>query len=165
VLKLGPFEFGPARARVHGQPPIDDWEGPLQFALWCQRASPWWIGDMLNAGDARFGERFYQICEGYGVSADQLQRYQSVARRVPPANRRAGLSWSAHAMVARLPVDEQHAVLIEAERRGWTSEEIRRYLLRYYEGRKSSDKPAGRPGEPKPPRTNKKRPPQNEESP
>lgn len=141
MLKLGPFEFEPCRAKVRGQPPIEDWEGPLSFALWCQRASPWWIGDMLNAGDVRFGENFYQICEGYGISADQLQRYQSVARRVPAPNRRPGLSWSAHAMVARLPVDEQQTVLLEAERRGWTSEEIRRYLLRYHEPRKSAANP------------------------
>lgn len=128
MLKLGRFVFEPCRARVRGRPPIDEWEGPLRFALWCQRASPWWIGDLLNSGDVSFGEIFYQICESYGVSPDQLDRYRSVARRVPAANRRANLSWSAHAMVARLPVDEQADVLLEAETKGWSSEEIRRKL-------------------------------------
>lgn len=128
MLKLGRFVFDPCRARVQGRPPIEEWEGPLQFALWCQRASPWWIGDLLNAGDVSFGEYFYQICESYGVSPDQLDRYRSVARRVPAANRRTALSWSAHAMVARLPIDEQADVLKEAEKNGWSSEQIRRYL-------------------------------------
>lgn len=130
MLKLGRFEFEPCQVKIKGRPPIEDWEGPLHFALWCQRSSPWWIGDMLNSGDASFGEVFSQICEGYGVSPDMVQRYKSVARRVPPANRRPGLSWSAHAMVARLPVEEQPAVLREAEEKGWTSEELRQQLIR-----------------------------------
>ena len=48
-MGLGPFEFRPARASVKGRPPLAEWQGPLQFALWCQRASPWWIGDMIVA--------------------------------------------------------------------------------------------------------------------
>jgi hypothetical protein len=127
-LQLGPFEFRPAGVVIKGKPSLDDWEGPLSFALWCQRASPWWIGDMLNAGDDSFGELFSQICEGYGVSAEMVQRYKSVARRVPARNRVESLSWSAHAVVARLPVEKQRRALMEAERRGWTSEELRRYL-------------------------------------
>ncbi|MBY0588179.1 hypothetical protein K2X85_13445 [bacterium] len=127
-LKLGPFDFEPCRVRVRGRPPIEDWEGPFCFALWCQRASPWWIGDMLNAGDDKFGEVFYQLCEGFGISAEMIQRYKSVARRVPAQNRRANLSWSTHAMVARLPFDQQKSALSKAEDRGWTSDDLRRYL-------------------------------------
>jgi hypothetical protein len=59
------------------------------------------------------------------VSAEMLNRYASVARRVPIENRVASLSWSAHAVVARLPVDQQKRLLQEAERRGWTTDELR----------------------------------------
>ena len=124
-ITLGPFQFLPASVRIQGHPPIEDWLGPLQFALWCQKASPWWIGDMLLAGDAAFGETFSQACEGY-VSGDQLQRYESVARRVPPKNRNPQLSWSAHAAVARLADAEQRRLLAEAVRRGWNSEDLRK---------------------------------------
>jgi hypothetical protein len=44
---------------------------------------------------------------------------------VPLENRRPGLSWSAHAVTARLPHDVQHDLLIEAERKGWTTDELR----------------------------------------
>jgi hypothetical protein len=127
-LKLGPFEFEPCRVRVRGRPPAEDWTGPLSFALWCQRASPWWIGDLLNAGDDGFGEAFYQMCESFGISTEMIERYKGVARRVSAENRRPGLSWSSHAMVARLPADQQQSALDEAERQGWSSEELRRYL-------------------------------------
>ncbi|QDT64827.1 hypothetical protein V22_20700 [Calycomorphotria hydatis] len=100
--------------------PIEEWAGPLEFSLWCQQASPWWIGDLLNAGDARFGEMFSQICQG-AISGEQLQRYESVARRVPRENRREGLSWSAHAAVARLPHKLQREMLEKADRFGWSS--------------------------------------------
>jgi len=123
-ISLGSFQFLPSSVKVSGRPEIEEWVGPLQFALWCQRASPWWIGDMLLAGDAQFGEDFSHACEGL-ISGDQLQRYESIARRVPPKNRRAALSWSAHAAVARLPHDQQLKMLREAEQRGWSSEVLR----------------------------------------
>jgi hypothetical protein len=79
---------------------------------------------LLNAGEDRFGESFSQMCEGV-VSAEMLNRYASVARRVPIENRVATLSWSAHAAVARLPLDLQKQLLLEADRQGWTSDELR----------------------------------------
>jgi hypothetical protein len=123
-ISVGPFHFTSVGVRISGKPEIADWKGPLQFALWCQRAGPWWIGDMLNSGEDRFGETFSQLCEG-AVSGEMLNRYASVARRVPLENRRPGLSWSAHAVTARLPLNVQHDLLLEAERKGWTTDELR----------------------------------------
>ena len=126
-LKLGAFSLLPCGLHIEGRPEIEEWIGPLQFAIWTQRASPWWIGDLLIAGDARFGEAFSQACEGI-ISADLLQRYESIARRVPLKNRRPNLSWSAHAMVARLTSDQQREMLELAEKQGWTSEQLRKHV-------------------------------------
>jgi len=123
-ISVGPFHFTSVGVRISGKPELTEWKGPLQFALWCQRAGPWWIGDLLNAGEDHFGETFSQMCEG-AVSAEMLNRYASVARRVPIDNRVASLSWSAHAAVARLPNHQQKRLLLDAERHGWTSEELR----------------------------------------
>lgn len=139
ILNVGPIELGPCWARRRETTSVQDWLGPLQFALWCQRASPWWIGDLLNAGDAEFGESFSQACEG-AISGEMLQRYESVARRVPPENRRPNLSWSAHAMVARLSHPQQCELLELAEQNGWTSEQLRIYVRDNF-GRKRSEKP------------------------
>jgi hypothetical protein len=130
-ISVGDFDFLPAAVRVQGEPALMAWSGPLQFALWCQRASPWWIGDLLNAGDDRFGEAFSQVCDGQ-ISGDQLQRYESVARRVPAANRRPALSWSTHAVVARLSPEGQREMLDRAEQHGWTSEELRKQVQRRF---------------------------------
>jgi hypothetical protein len=123
-ISVGPFHFTSVGVRISGKPELGDWKGPLQFALWCQRAGPWWIGDLINAGEDRFGEGFSQMCEGT-LSTEMLSRYASVARRVLIANRRASLSWSAHAAVARLPHQLQKRLLLDAERNGWTSDDLR----------------------------------------
>lgn len=126
-MQLGPFEFRPANAVVRGKPPLTDWQGPLQFALWCQRASPWWIGDMINRGEDLFGEDFGEVC-GATLSTEMVSRYASVARRVPPQNRRPELSWSAHAAVARLSHQQQRKMLAEAARQGWNSDDLRKQV-------------------------------------
>lgn len=130
TLRIGPFLLTACSARLVESRNVEDWVGPLQFALWCQRASPWWIGDLLNAGDAEFGESFSQACEGK-ISGEMLQRYESVARRVPPENRRPDLSWSSHVMVARLTSADQRKMLHLAEENGWSSEELRRHVRQF----------------------------------
>lgn len=123
-ISVGPFDFTSVGVRISGKPDIAAWKGPLQFALWCQRAGPWWIGDLLNAGEDGFGETFSQMCEG-AISPEMINRYASVARRVPIQNRLASQSWSAHAAVARLDGSLQLRFLKKAEKEGWSSEELR----------------------------------------
>ncbi len=135
TMALGPFGFRPAEVTVTGRPTLSAWEGPLQFALWCQRASPWWIGDLINRGEDLFGEEFGEVC-GETLSTEMVSRYASVARRVPPQNRRPALSWSAHAVVARLPSAEQRRMLALAEDQGWNSEELRRQVRDLVNARK-----------------------------
>ncbi|MAT71257.1 MAG: hypothetical protein CMJ58_17235 [Planctomycetaceae bacterium] len=129
-IQLGPFRFRPASVEVPGRPPLPQWKGPLEFALWCQRASPWWIGDMINAGESLFGEEFGEVC-GSTLSTEMVSRYASVARRVPPENRRPALSWSAHAAVARLSPADQRRLLAAAEREGWNSDDLHKKVREF----------------------------------
>ncbi|RIK76210.1 MAG: hypothetical protein DCC67_14220 [Planctomycetota bacterium] len=122
---------------MQGRPDIGQWRGPLQFALWCQRASPWWIGDMINAGEDLFGEEFAAVW-GETLSTEMVSRYASVARRVPPQNRRPRLSWSAHAAVARLSHPEQRQMLALAEREGWNSDDLQKKVRELIAGRRGA---------------------------
>lgn len=149
TLRIGPFRFSGSDARLDASHSIEDWIAPLQFALWCQRASPWWIGDLLNAGDAQFGEAFSQACEGQ-ISGEMLQRYESIARRVPRENRRPRLSWSAHAMVARLSHADQRRLLALAEENGWTSEQLRQRVRRFQKTGQAGNPDDVTPDEPTP---------------
>ncbi|MCA9236601.1 MAG: hypothetical protein KDA44_14090 [Planctomycetales bacterium] len=137
-IQLGPFRFRPASVDVQGRPQLADWKGPLEFALWCQRASPWWIGDMINSGEDLFGEEFGEAC-GSTLSTEMVSRYASVARRVPAQNRRAALSWSAHAAVARLSHADQRKMLALAEREGWNSDDLNKKVRELIASRQSGD--------------------------
>ena len=130
---------------MQGRPALEEWRGPLQFALWCQRASPWWIGDLINSGEDLFGEEFAAVW-GNTLSTEMVSRYASVARRVPPQNRRPALSWSAHAAVARLSQPEQRRMLALAEREGWNSDDLHKKVRELVgEKKKSGDGPVGKP--------------------
>jgi hypothetical protein len=134
-MALGPFQFRPANVTIQGKPALPDWQGPLQFALWCQRASPWWIGDMINRVEDLYGEEFGEVC-GDTLSTEMVSRYASVARRVPAQNRHPALSWSAHAAVARLPLADQRRMLTAAERHGWNSDQLRKQVSELVKSRK-----------------------------
>ncbi len=134
-LTIGKFKFLPTGLVIDDNPQVEEWASPLQFALWCQRASPWWIGDLIVQGEGRYGEEFSQICEGE-VSHEMLQRYEGVARKVPLKNRHPELSWSAHAAVARLPVDQQRAWLDRAFSQGWSSTDLRKKVSEYIKSKK-----------------------------
>ena len=122
-INLGRFHFRPAAIAMDGRPPLEEWRGPIQFALWCQRASPWWIGDLINSGEDVFGEEFAAVLGGT-LSTEMVSRYASVARRVPARNRRPKLSGSAHAAVARLEDHLQRRMLALAEKEGWNSDDL-----------------------------------------
>src|SRR3990172_2811493 len=95
----------------------------LEFALWAQRGSPFWIGDLVVLGDTVFGDEFYQSL-GSDWSIDMINRYMGVARLVPPDNRVDGLSWSHHSYVACVPGERQRELLEHAKANGLTSTQL-----------------------------------------
>lgn len=91
---------------------------------------------MMNRGEDLFGEEFGEVC-GETLSTEMVSRYASVARRVPPQNRRPELSWSAHAAVARLTHEQQRKMLAEAAKQGWNSDDLRKQVQLLIKSRKS----------------------------
>jgi len=92
------------------------------------RASRWWIGDLVVAAEQRFGERAAQVADALGLAPDTVMNYAWAAERIPPARRRAALSFSTHREVAALPADAQDEMLDRAERDGLSSADVRAEL-------------------------------------
>jgi len=90
---------------------------------------------MINQGEDLFGEEFGEVC-GNTLSTEMVSRYASVARRVPAQNRRPSLSWSAHAAVARLPSPQQKRMLLQAEKEGWNSDQLRKKVQEFVKANK-----------------------------
>lgn len=87
----------------------------------------WWIGDWLNFGDSKFGEKYAQAVDELGISRDSLIDYAYVARSVPANLRNPLLSWSCHKAVAPdyLNLDDKEHWLNTAVREGWDTRRLR----------------------------------------
>lgn len=80
------------------------------------RGIAWWIGDWVNYGNAKFGEKYSRAARITGYDPQTLMNMAYVAAGFTPDRRRAALSWSHHAEVSALDTDEQDELLAHAER-------------------------------------------------
>ncbi|HEV3322543.1 MAG TPA: hypothetical protein VG147_10210 [Solirubrobacteraceae bacterium] len=71
------------------------------------RGSPWWIGDWLLYGTARWGERYAEAAKVTGYDAKSLRNMRYIASRFDLSLRRDNLTWSHHALLAGCDPDQQ----------------------------------------------------------
>jgi hypothetical protein len=79
------------------------------------RGINWWIGDWVNYGNEKFGEKYSRAARITGYDAQTLMNMAYVASRFAPTRRRDALSWSHHAEVSALDPAGQDALLDYAE--------------------------------------------------
>lgn len=113
VIGLTGIEFA-------GDIPYEQWERLMSTVSHMEMAAQWAIGDALNYGASRYGEKYSQAIEVTGHSYQALANYSWVARNVPPDVRRPGLSWTHHRAVAKLDPQAQDTILRQAEAEQWT---------------------------------------------
>ena len=118
---------------VHGTPtglaftgdlPFDQWEILLNRLYTMNGAIQWMLGDALNYGNARYGEKYSQALETTKLTYSALANFSWVARSVPAENRNPNLSWTHHRAVSKLELEEQKRLLDEAERKEWTADAL-----------------------------------------
>lgn len=78
------------------------------------RCSQWWLGDWINYGNAKFGERYSRAVKLTGYDVQSLMNMVYVASRFDISRRREKLSWSHHAALASLDLDAQERWLDRA---------------------------------------------------
>jgi hypothetical protein len=71
------------------------------------RVSNWWVGDWLQYGASRWGEKYAEAARITGYDVKTLRNIVYVARRFDLSRRRDKLTWSHHAEVAQLEPDDQ----------------------------------------------------------
>ncbi len=87
-------------------------EGRRIGIMW--RASPWWVGDWLLYGTAKWGELYSQAAKVTGYDAKSLRNMRYVASRFDLSLRKDNLTWSHHALLASLEPEEQREWLERA---------------------------------------------------
>jgi hypothetical protein len=78
------------------------------------RVSNWWIGDWLQYGEARWGEKYTEAARITGYDVKTLRNIAYVAKRFDLSRRRDNLTWTHHAEIAALPTEQQNEWLDRA---------------------------------------------------
>ena len=94
---------------------VADWIRQGRWLGALGRGSGWWIGDWVRYGSARYGDRYRPAAQATGYDVQSLRNMAYVAGRFDVPRRREGLSFSHHAVLASLPVEDQDLWLDRAE--------------------------------------------------
>jgi hypothetical protein len=89
------------------------------------RGVAWWIGDWLNYGNSRFGQKYSRAARITGYDVQSLMNMSYVASRFDCSRRREKLSWSHHAEVAGLAIEDQDMWLDSAEQKSMSVRGLR----------------------------------------
>jgi hypothetical protein len=71
------------------------------------------IGDVLNFGQTKFGQKYTVALNQTGRAISTLWGYAEAARRIPADKRKAALTFTHHREILRLPDEKMDAVLEE----------------------------------------------------
>lgn len=111
-----------------GTPSLEQWLECGEFLKRAKGAVHFWIGDWLNYGEKRWGEKYLEAIEATGYDYGTLRNDKWVAARVDLSRRHDKLSFDHHATVADLEPDEQDRLLTEAEKQNFDSKPFRNYV-------------------------------------
>jgi hypothetical protein len=111
-----------------GNPTFEQWESVGEFIKKSGQSVQFWLGDWLNYGEARWGEKYSQALDATDYSLGTLQNVSWVANSVPSSRRHENLSFSHHQNVAQLEPEDQDKWLKKAEEEGWTVFEMRQNI-------------------------------------
>ena len=104
--------------------PYDDWFKLMATISRLETAMQFAIGDALNYGQRKYGEKYAQAMEATGHSYQALANYAWVSNAIPMLMRQPSLSWTHHRVVARLEPSEQGTALMLAQSNDWTVDEL-----------------------------------------
>ena len=103
----------------------ENWAKKLKTAASRYKTSLWEIGDLLNEGEASYGEMYAQAADETGLGKQTLMNTKWVANAIPVELRQEGLSFSLHKEVAGLEHKYQKPILGLAVDLEWGSKEVK----------------------------------------
>lgn len=108
-----------------GEPTFDQWQECGQFIQKASGSVSLWLGDWLNYGEKKWGEKYAQAIEDTGLDYQTLKNASWVAGKIDLSRRRDTLPFGQHAEVASLEPNQQNEVLDWAESEHATIKEVR----------------------------------------
>lgn len=124
VAQHGPFLLLPMGLSVVGTPTFTQWEEACHWVQQVEKASPFWIGDLLAYGD-KFGEMASQVLEATEYAEKTCANAKYTCNAIPPERRRPNVPYAHHHEIAPLPPAEQDEWLKKCEDEQLTREQLR----------------------------------------
>jgi DNA methylase len=108
-----------------GDPTFDEWLACGEFIKNADTSVHFWIGDWLNYGETKWGEKYEEAIKETGLNYQTLANDKWVAANVQFSRRRENLSFGHHAEVAPYTPQEQDILLERAETLGLSIKQFR----------------------------------------
>lgn len=106
---------------------VESLEADAAKLFFMQRNINWWIGDLINFGEARWGDEIWQVVPE-GTSESMIGRFVAHSKRIKPTDRVPGASWTMHSISAKVEPTLRRALLSHAVIEGMETDEFREYL-------------------------------------
>lgn len=110
--------------------PFEDWLKIGEALQKANTAVQWWIGDWLNFGERKYGEKYSQAIEETPYAYETLRKFANVAKKVEMGVRTPNLSFDHHLRIAYLEPKYQAKWLKEAIKESWSVKELRQAIRR-----------------------------------
>lgn len=111
-----------------GTPSLEQWLECGKFLRKAKGSVHFWIGDWLNYGERKWGEKYLEAIEVTGYDYQTLRDDKWVSARIDLSRRRDNLSFDHHRTVADVEPDEQDRLLTQAEEKKLDSKSFRNFV-------------------------------------
>lgn len=128
-MQIGPMTLMDGYLLLGPEADVETLESHAQKLFFMQKNINWWIGDLVNFGEARWGDELWQAIPE-GVSETMIGRFVAMSRKVKPLDRVPSASWTMHSISAKVESNLRKALLNHAVSEGMETDEFREYLKR-----------------------------------
>ncbi len=124
-IALSTKEAKPTGLTLPASLSYDDWRLRGQQLKVMTGALQWWWGDLLNFGEKKYGEKYTEAVEDWGLKHGTARNMAAISREFEMSLRNDKLTWNHHVAIAGLPQKEQVKLLNKAEKENLSSRDLR----------------------------------------
>lgn len=125
LVKLHKCELTETSLVIQKNISFDEWMSIGDFLKQVNKCVLWWLGDWLNFGENKYGEKYSQALDETDYTYGGLANASWVSNRFEISCRHENLSWSHHSEVASLDIEKREKYLNDAEENGWSKNRLR----------------------------------------
>lgn len=119
-----PGSFTQTGWQCQSELPYERWQHLAESIQLVSGSLNWIVGDVLNYGESRYGEKYAQAVDVMGWAVQRAKDACWVANKIPHERRNPNVSWTAHRHAAHLDPEQQTYWLNMAEETGCSSSEL-----------------------------------------